>query len=86
MTIRALTIAEVAQRLGIEHETLRAIARRGGMPPPDVEVGVSTGRPVRGWTAETVDAWATARARNSQPRRRRAVMGSDGFVRVIEDG
>jgi predicted DNA-binding transcriptional regulator AlpA len=61
MTIRALSVAEIAERADVSLEAVRSLARRGALPPPDVEIGVSTGRPVRGWTAETVDEWLKTR-------------------------
>ena len=62
MSIRALSIAEVAKRTGVELEALRTLVRRGQFPDPDVIIGGDSRRPVRGWTAETVDAWAQSRS------------------------
>lgn len=58
MTLHALAIAEVAERTGVELERLRSMVRRGTFPEPDVIIGADSERPVRGWTAETIDAWA----------------------------
>lgn len=62
MTVRALSIAEIAERAGLPLEAVRSMARRGSLPPADVEIGVTTGRPVRGWAAETVDRWLAERS------------------------
>ena len=58
MSIHALSIAEVADRLDMPLERLRSMVRRGTFPEPDVIIGSDSARPVRGWTAETIDAWA----------------------------
>ncbi|MEJ9079302.1 XRE family transcriptional regulator [Gordonia malaquae] len=58
MTLHALAIAEVAARTGVELERLRSMVRRKTFPEPDVIIGVGSARPVRGWTAETIDAWS----------------------------
>ncbi|WP_440711944.1 XRE family transcriptional regulator [Gordonia sp. FQ] len=65
MTLDALSIAEVADRLDMPLERLRTRVRRGQFPEPDVIIGADSKRPVRGWTAETVDAWE-----RSQPDKR----------------
>lgn len=63
--IRFLSLADVADRTGIPHATLKSLAHRGQMPEPDVEVGVGEQkqRRVRGWTADTIDAWIESRNR-----------------------
>lgn len=60
MTMYALSVHQVAERTGLKLEAVRSMARRGHLPPPDVEIGTGTGRPVRGWSAETIDAWLKA--------------------------
>lgn len=58
MTLHALAIAEVADRTGVELERLRSMVRRGTFPEPDVIIGADSARPVRGWTAETIEEWS----------------------------
>lgn len=52
MTVEYLGPAEVAARFGLAPATIRAYARDGMMPVPDVRIG-----PNAGWSEETVDAW-----------------------------
>lgn len=54
---RYLSIAEVAERLGIKRNTVT----RHKLPEPDAYIGTT-----RGWLAQTIDNWDAAR-----PRRRR---------------
>ncbi|EJZ15786.1 hypothetical protein MFORT_02714 [Mycolicibacterium fortuitum subsp. fortuitum DSM 46621 = ATCC 6841 = JCM 6387] len=52
MTLRYLSRAEVAERIGVAPSTLS----RYKLPEPDAMVGT-----VRGWLPETVDAWSASR-------------------------
>ncbi len=62
MAITALSLAEVEERVGVGSGGLAAYLRRpGAFPAPDVVVGVSSSRPVRGWMPETIDAWNASR-------------------------
>lgn len=62
MAITALSLAEVEERVGVKSGGLAAYLRRpGAFPDPDVVVGVSSSRPVRGWMPETIDAWNASR-------------------------
>lgn len=63
MSIHALSTAEVAARTGVPIEALRSMLRRGQFPEPDVVIGGTNARRVRGWTIETVDDWIAKRAR-----------------------
>lgn len=61
MPIHALSTAEVAERTGVRMEAVRSMLRRGKFPEPDVVIGGTNARPVRGWMVETVDAWLASR-------------------------
>lgn len=52
MTERYLSVAEVAERIGVKNASAKALR----LPEPDVLVGRT-----RGWKAETIDAWNAAR-------------------------
>ena len=69
MTVRALSVQEIAEHVGLEIEAVRAAVRNGRLGEPDVVIGESTARPVRGWTVETVDQWAATRRGRGRPRR-----------------
>lgn len=58
MTLHALAISDVAARTGVELERLRSMVRRKTFPEPDVIIGADSARPVRGWTAETIEKWS----------------------------
>ncbi|MFZ3393942.1 XRE family transcriptional regulator [Rhodococcus sp. 7Tela_A2] len=62
MSIHALSTAEVAERAGVPIEALRSLLRRAQFPEADVVIGGTNARPVRGWTAETVDTWLESRS------------------------
>jgi len=60
MTIRYLTIAGIAGRIGISPTTAKKYADEGRLPGPDAVTGDGpTG--VRGWLPETIDVWHAAR-------------------------
>lgn len=52
MTERYLSVAEVAERIGVKNASTKTLR----LPEPDVLVGRT-----RGWKAETIDAWNAAR-------------------------
>lgn len=52
MTVQYLGPAEVAARVGLAPATVRAYARDGMMPEPDVRIG-----PNAGWSEATIDQW-----------------------------
>ena len=51
-----LTVAEVAERLGIEESTWRAYVARGQAPAAESKIG-----PLPVWRTETIDAWLAER-------------------------
>lgn len=53
MTIKALTLQEAADRLGLSRSTLRTYR---GFPAPDVQIGR-----IVGWLPQTVDEWQSNR-------------------------
>lgn len=52
----------VAKRLGVSANTIRSYVQKGLMPPPDVVLDDGA-RHLRGWAAETIDAWQATRPR-----------------------
>ncbi|WP_197281001.1 helix-turn-helix transcriptional regulator [Microbacterium sp. No. 7] len=56
MTQHYLSPKEVAERIGVEPETVRTYAARGRMPEPDATIGF-----IKGWLPETIDEWAASR-------------------------
>lgn len=52
MTIKALTLQEAADRLGLSRSTLRTYR----FPDPDVQIGR-----IVGWLPQTVDEWQANR-------------------------
>lgn len=63
---RYLSLGEVAARCGLELTTVKGYLRKGILPAPDAQIGRN-----RGWTAETIDGWQSAR-RARAPRRPRS--------------
>lgn len=59
MTIRYLSLAGLAARAGISHQTARTYQRDNRLPAPDAIIGDGGG--THGWLPETVDAWQAAR-------------------------
>jgi prophage regulatory protein len=49
---RLVTVAEIAEQLGVTHERARQLTHQPGFPPPVKTVGL-----VRIWLAEDVDRW-----------------------------
>ncbi|TLK56549.1 transcriptional regulator [Glutamicibacter sp. V16R2B1] len=69
MTIRYLTIAGIASRLGISPTSAKKYADDGRLPEPDAVTGDGP-RAVRGWLPETIDAWnATRPGHGGRPRK-----------------
>ncbi len=56
MTRHYLGIAEIAEHVGLERETVKAYVREGRLPAPDVAVGK-----IRGWSEKTIDKWWESR-------------------------
>lgn len=52
MTERYLSVAEVAEHIGVKNASAKALR----LPEPDALIGRT-----RGWKAETIDAWNAAR-------------------------
>ena len=63
MAVHALTVIEVADRLGLAREKVRSMVRRGRFAEADVVIGGTSSRPIHGWTPETVDAWKASEQR-----------------------
>lgn len=60
MTTRYLSLSDFAERVGLSTNTLNGYRAKGLTPEPDVMIGLGD-RAVRGWRAETIDEWMTAR-------------------------
>lgn len=60
MTVRYLSLAGVANRIGISPTTAKTYADDGRLPSPDAIVGDGV-KPTRGWLPETIDAWNASR-------------------------
>lgn len=63
MTIYYLSATDFARRAGLAVETIRRYTQRGLIPDPDAIIGLDTvnGRPIPGWTEDTVDYWMNHR-------------------------
>lgn len=63
MTIYYLSATDFARRAGLAVETIRRYAQRGLIPDPDAIIGLDnvSGRPIPGWTEDTVDYWMSHR-------------------------
>ncbi|OZC62167.1 hypothetical protein CH267_01080 [Rhodococcus sp. 06-621-2] len=59
MTKVYLSLAEVSDRLGRNHNAVKALYTRGKLPAPDVQIGRG-GKVWNGWSEKTIDAWAEA--------------------------
>lgn len=60
MTTEYLGTADVAKRAGLAVATVRSYILKGLMADPDVIITTPSG-PLRGWSADTVDAWLVSR-------------------------
>ncbi|MCI7512966.1 AlpA family transcriptional regulator [Schaalia hyovaginalis] len=60
MSQRYLSVSDFAARVGLAAGTMASYGAKGLLPEPDVLIGLGD-RAVRGWTAETIDAWMAAR-------------------------
>lgn len=56
MTIKYLSLAGVATRLGISPNTARAYREQGRLPTPDATIGDGP-RAMLGWLPGTIDEW-----------------------------
>lgn len=59
MTKIYLSLAEVSEYLGRNHNAVKAMYTRGKLPAPDVQIG-SHGKVWNGWSQKTIDAWIDA--------------------------
>jgi predicted DNA-binding transcriptional regulator AlpA len=68
---RYLSLGEVADRCGLQLNTLKGYLRKGILPAPDAQIGRN-----RGWTVETIQKWEATRrprsSRSSEPRAARS--------------
>ena len=60
MATEYLGAAHFAGRAGLSTATIRSYMRKGLTPPADVTIMTPAG-PLRGWSPETIDAWAASR-------------------------
>lgn len=60
MTTEYLGTADFAARAGLATATIRSYMHKGLTPPADVQISTPNG-PLRGWSAETIDAWLASR-------------------------
>lgn len=56
MTIHYLSMGDIAEMLGVAHNTIRKYRSEGRLPEPDAMTG-----PTPGWLPETIEAWQLAR-------------------------
>ncbi len=56
MTRHFLGLTEVAAHAKLARDTIKAYARDGYLPEPDVTIG-----DIRGWSVASIDAWLAAR-------------------------
>lgn len=63
VTLRFMSLADIADYTGIPLNNLKAAALRGAFPPPDVEIGLADvkQRRSKGWAQQTVDDWLASR-------------------------
>lgn len=66
MTKIYLSLAEVSERLGRNHNAVKAMHTRGKLPDPDVQIG-SHGKVWNGWAPSTIDAWMAREATQQPP-------------------
>ena len=64
MTIRYLSLAGAAARLGISPHTARDHIEAGRFPAPDALTGDGT-RAKAGWLPETIDTWDATRQKTA---------------------
>lgn len=60
MTVKYLSLAGFADRVGIAHSTMRTYRSQHRLPPPDAIIGEAPAAKY-GWLPETCDQWATHR-------------------------
>lgn len=54
--MRYLSLADIAERAGVEANTMRTYRSQGRLPEPDAMTG-----PTPGWLPETIEQWLTNR-------------------------
>jgi predicted DNA-binding transcriptional regulator AlpA len=65
-----LSMAEVAEIVGVTPGTVRSLNSKGYMPPPDVIVGKSRASSAPGWLPETIEVWKANRpGRTGRPKK-----------------
>lgn len=60
MPVEYMSLAGVAERLGIAASTAKKYLDEKRLPEPDVKIGAGS-RWTYGWSSETVDAWQASR-------------------------
>lgn len=60
MTTVFLSMAGVADRLGLSPHTVKKYYNDGRLPEPDAQIGQDAGRRI-GWLPETIDEWQANR-------------------------
>ena len=66
MTVRYMSIKDIAEHVGLSVNAVKSHHLRGNLPEPAVQIGL--GQSVGfGWTMSAIDAWDTTRAKRAQP-------------------
>ena len=64
MTVRYMSIKDIAEHVGLSVNAVKSHHLRGNLPEPAVQIGL--GQSVGfGWTVESIDAWDLVRVRRS---------------------
>lgn len=56
-----LTARDIAEIAGLSTMTVASYIRDGRLPEPDIWLGLTTDRPLRGWKQETIKTWLESR-------------------------
>lgn len=68
MTITYMGVSAIAERTGLTVNTIKSYVRKGMLPEPDAVIESPTGQ-IKGWKAETVEAWIDNRPGSGWHRR-----------------
>ena len=62
VTLKFLSMSDVAEYTGLKLNSLKTLDRTGKFPPADIQVGLGEHKAItRGWSRDTIDEWMANR-------------------------